>query len=81
MNARDIGEYIAELTPTNASPAAPCQLCGDRVFYELRGTPWICRTCHPPSYTGWRVCCCRHEPQCDPPEHIRSAILRWAVVP
>jgi hypothetical protein len=80
VSARDIGEYIGEFTPAAGKPAAPCQ-CGDRVFYQLSGTPWICRSCHPPGDAGWRTVECRHDPRCDPPQHVRSAIERWFVVP
>jgi hypothetical protein len=74
-------EYLAEFMPTNATPTAPCE-CGDTVLYQLtEGAPWRCRTCAPPGHSGWRTVACRHEPQCDPPEHIRSAILRWFVAP
>ena len=79
MSSRALAEYLAEFMPTNGKPGAPCALCGDRVFYrfgEMAETPWICRSCHPPSYTGWRICQCRHEP----PQHVRSAIFRWFVV-
>ena len=81
MNARDIGEYLAEFVPTNGTPGAPCALCGDTVFYQLNGTPWRYRSCHPPAYTGWRTVGCHHRPQCELPEHIRSAICRWFVAP
>jgi hypothetical protein len=79
MNARDIGEYFAEFRPTKTS-VKPCE-CGDTVFYQLtEGAPWRCRSCAPLGHSGWRTVVCRHEPQCNPPEHIRSAVLRWFVL-
>ena len=80
MSSRALAEYLAEFVPTNGKPGAPCALSGDTVFYQLNGTPWLCRSCHPPAYTGWRTVQCHHQPPCDPPEHIRSAISRWFAV-
>jgi hypothetical protein len=80
MNARNIAEYLAEFTATSATPTRPCA-CGDTVFYQLADdAPWRCRSCAPPGHLGWHTVSCRHQPQCDPPEHIRSAIHRWRVV-
>ena len=83
MNARDIARYVLELTPIahGATPAAPCR-CGDTVFYRLQvDGPWLCRNCRPPGAAGWRTVRCVHEPRCDPPEHQRSAVVRWFVAP
>ena len=80
MNARDIGEYIAEFTPTNGTPTKPCG-CGDRVYYRFTPDgPWLCRTCPRPA-TTWRMADCWHYPQCDPPQHLRSTVDRWFVLP
>jgi hypothetical protein len=80
MTARDVGEYVGEFTPTHSKPTTPCQ-CGDRVVYELPGTPWLCRTGLPPGNAGWRTCQCRHVSPCVVPQRVRSAIWRWYVVP
>jgi hypothetical protein len=83
MNARDIAQYILQFTPIahGGTPAKSCS-CGDRVFYRLAvDGPWLCRTRQPSGNDGWRTVACWHYPQCDPPQHIRSAIARWFVVP
>lgn len=75
-----LDEWTGEFVVTNASPPGPCR-CGDRVFYQLHGDiGWRCRSCRSPGHAGWRTVMCRHDPQCDPPEHIRTAILRWFCV-
>jgi hypothetical protein len=82
MNARDCGEYVGEFTPTTGKPVAPCRQCNDRVHYQLDADArWLCRSCDPPGAAGWRTVPCNHAPPCDPPWHVRSAILRWFVVP
>jgi hypothetical protein len=44
---RDTLTYLREITPTNATPSAPCG-CGDRVWYRLdHDRPWRCRHCQP----------------------------------
>ena len=83
MNARDIALYALEFTVIGhgATPAKPCP-CGDTAFYRLQvDGPWLCRTCRPSGNDGWRNVACWHYPQCDPPQHIRSAIARWVIVP
>jgi hypothetical protein len=80
MTRRDTLEYFGEFVRTSAMPAAPCGHCNVVVFYILtENERWRCRTCEPPGHDGWRTVACLHLPQCDPPEHMRTAILRWFV--
>lgn len=87
MNARDIAKYLLEFTPIahGGTPTEPCACCGDRTFY--RGTDrsgettWLCRSCYPLGKAGWRMADCWHYPQCDPPQHLRSTVDRWFVLP
>jgi hypothetical protein len=84
MNPRAIAKYLLEFTPIAhlGTPTKPCQYCGDRVFYRLKpGAPWFCRTCRPSGNAGWWMADCWHYPRCEPPQHVRSAIDRWFVVP
>lgn len=83
MTGRDIAKYLLEFTVIGhgATPARPCP-CGDVVYYRLAiDGPWLCRSCRPPGNAGWRTVTCFHSPQCDPPQHIRSAVVRWVIVP
>jgi hypothetical protein len=83
MTGRDIAQYILEFTPIahGGTPAKSCS-CGDRVCYRLAADgPWLCRSCRPPGPAGWRTVACFHSPQCDPPEHQRSAVVRWFIAP
>jgi hypothetical protein len=85
---RELARHIAEVRPGwdrfgDPTPAGPCPDCGDRVFFKLaEGAPWRCRSCnHAAALRAWRTVDCSHNPQCDPPEHVRSAIAAWFVAP
>jgi hypothetical protein len=34
----------------------------------------------PAGHAGWRTVPCFHDLQCDPPEYVRTAVLRWFCV-
>ncbi|MFO1353023.1 MAG: hypothetical protein U1F68_21045 [Gammaproteobacteria bacterium] len=45
-------ELLAHLA--DAKPTAECPTCGDAVFWQAKGSPWRCITCHPTPPKGAR---------------------------
>jgi hypothetical protein len=85
-DAYNAARYLAELRGSNRwgiePPTAPC-VCGCRVLFLSAEAPgWRCQDCDIDILRrSWRAVPCRHDPPCEPPEHSRSSVGAWYILP